>query len=145
MVWSFVIFRYQADLKIDEWVPLGVVVERSFDNGAEIGVMCLREIDVEGAGELARAMLKDVPAILKSEVERSRAQMLTNQDFLEVLRAECPWNFHFTQIETVSLDTEDISHAAMTLFSLHVLPTKAKREWPLTIRSRRMEAFEVCV
>lgn len=107
--------------------------------------MCLREIDVEGAGELARAMLKDVPAILKSEVERSRAQMLTNQDFLEVLRAECPWNFHFTQIETVSLDTEDISHAAMTLFSLHVLPTKAKREWPLTIRSRRMEAFEVCV
>ncbi len=145
MIWSFVVFRYQPDLNADEWIPLGVVVERSFDNGAEIGVMCLGEVEVDGAGELSATMLKDVLAILTYEVTTTRAKLRPNEDFLELLRAQSPWNFHFTRVETVNLGDKDIRQAAMMLFYEKVLEPQGQGEAPKAIKPRRMEAFEVAV
>lgn len=145
MIWSYVVFRYQPDLNADDWIPLAVVVERSFDNGAEIGVMCLGEVEVEGASELSATMLKDVLAILTDEVTRTRARLRPGEDFLELLRAQNPWNFHFTAVETVNLGDKDIRQAAMMLFYDSVLGPQIQREAPTAIKPRRMEAFEVAV
>lgn len=145
MIWSHVVFRYQPDLNADDWIPLGVVVERSFDNGAEIGVVCSGAVEIEGASELSATMLNDVPAILTEEITKTRAKLRHDEDFLELLRAQNPWNFHFTKVETLNLGDMDIREAAMKLFYEKVLRRESQRAAPKAIKPRRMEAFEVAV
>lgn len=145
-MWSFVIFRYQPDLLQDEWVPLGVVVERSCDNGnAEIGVMCLSQAEVEGSSELAAAMLQGADAVLTNEVQSTRARVLPSEDFLEALRAGSPWNFHFTQVDSCNLATDDLRQAVMMLFYMHVLSHQHVQPPKIAIRPRRMESYELVV
>ncbi|HUY88699.1 MAG TPA: hypothetical protein VMV10_08190 [Pirellulales bacterium] len=146
-MWSYVIFRYQPDLLRDDWAPLGVVVERSCDNGgAEIGVMCLSQAEVEGCSEIATAMLQGADAVLRNEVESTRARMGGTEDFLEALRAGSPWNFHFTPVASCNLDTDDIRQAAMILFYKHVILSQQTALPPtIAIKPRRMEGYELAV
>src|SRR5260370_31923834 len=118
---NFVVFRYQPELSSDKWVPLGVVVECPFEGGTQIGVVCLQAVSIEGSSELADAILQDVPAILRKEVESSRARLRPDEDFLEVLRAQNPWNFHFTVPKTETVETDEIMQATMELFYRYVL------------------------
>ena len=148
---SFVIFRYQPDLMKDDWLPLGVVAECQAGNETEIGVMCFASGEIPRSSELAAAMLRDVPAILNKEVEATRAQLRPGEDFLELLRARNPWNFHFTVSQKQTVDAENLQQATMQLFYRHVLRKYAprdaepRREPRKTIWPRRMEAYEVAV
>ena len=146
---KFVFLRYQPDLMKDEWLPLGIVAESPTVEGTEIGVLCLESVSIEGGSELASAMLEDAPAILRQEVEQTRARLRPSQDFLEVLRAGSPWNFHFSAPEQEELDSEGIQEATWELYRRHVLrrPGKVRTKGrPSTaIHPRRMEAYEVAV
>ncbi|HVS39232.1 MAG TPA: hypothetical protein VMS17_26990 [Gemmataceae bacterium] len=147
----YVVFRYQPDLSKDDWLPLGVVAECPSDDEPEIGVMCLESAEARGGSELAGAMLQNVPAILNEEVEKTRARLLPGEDFLEVLRAQNPWNFHFTVAQEQTVKAEDLQQATMDLFYRHVLrrpsPSEAepKRKPQKAIRPRRMESYVVAV
>jgi hypothetical protein len=113
--------------------------------------MCLANAELSSASELANAMLQDVPAVLTKEIQKTRSRLKPDDDFLEVLRAENPWNFQFSVPQTQTLSAENLQQAAMELFYLHVLRSpgsaaeKKDREPPMSIRPRRMEAYEVAV
>jgi hypothetical protein len=151
MRFKFVVFRYQPDLSKDKWTPLGVVVENRVHDGTEIAVVCMQGIKIEGTSELSSAMLQDLAAILRREVEECRVRLRPGDDFLEILRARCPWNFHFTIPQEEQIRSDDILEAAVECFVKHVLRVerglrpRAERKVSTLIQPKRMEAFELAV
>lgn len=154
---KFVVFRYQPDLEMDKWVPLGVVAEYCYEEQVWLAVICLNTIAIDGVSDLASAMLQDVPTILRKEIDDSRARIRPGDDFLEVLRSRSPWNFHFSVPASATVQTDDIMQAAMELFNRHVWrsPSLALQQSrasngtihkpPMSIRPRSMEVYEVAV
>jgi hypothetical protein len=145
---SFVIFRYQPDLTRDESVPLGVVATPASPDSADVVAACLQCAHAGGVSELASAMLQDVPAILLKELQESCARLRPGEDFLEVLRANSPWNFHFSVPETRTIQTDDLSQATTWLFHqfvpLEPLPKSraARPKAPRAVVRRKMEVLE---
>ncbi len=151
MRFKLVVFRYQSDLSRDQWTPLGVVIENRTADGTEIAVVCMQGVRIEGTSELTSAMLQDLPAILRRELDDCRVRLRPDDDFLEVLRARCPWNFHFTVPVEEEIATDDILEGAVESFVKHVLRFERKRRprgernMSTLMQPKRMEAFELAV
>jgi hypothetical protein len=147
----FLLFRYQADLVKEIWWPLGVVAERKRNDETQIAVVCLQrpigEIADKAVSVLAKSMLEDVPTILRQEIERCGKRFALGQDFLEELRSQNPWNFHFSVPRTEQLDANDVLVAALRLFEKHVIEPQQREKSLLrpnmAIRPQKMELFAV--
>src|SRR4051794_16158967 len=105
---NFAVLRYQPDLSKDDWIPLGIVTTSAIKEGTIIAVACLQSVEAEHASELARAILQDIPAVLRKEIESSCARFRPGDNFLEVLRASNPWNLHFSVPKRQSIAADDI-------------------------------------
>jgi hypothetical protein len=139
-----VLFRYQPNLAKDKWFPIGIVVERSVKQETEIAVVCLQQLNMQATmSELAAAMLRDVPSILRKEVEGCRIRLKSKDDFLEALRAGNQWNFHFSVPEPASVEAEDILEAAFILFHKKVLRELPGLTFPMLSSPMRLQPSQL--
>jgi len=149
---DFAVLRYQQTLNDDRWIPLGIVAATPFEHGTIVAVVCLQTVEVEGASELAGAILQDIPTVLRKEIEASCAKFKPGDDFLEILRAGNPWNLHFSVPQKEDRNADDILDAAMQLFYERVVkshvPTNGKRVTipaARRIRPQRIEMYDFSV
>ncbi len=80
-----------------------------------------------------------------NEVDGCRAKRRPDEHFLEVLRAENPWNFHFSTPKTENVVAADVTQAAMDLFYRHVLRSPRAARKPPSASPWHMELYAVPV
>ena len=140
---QFIIFRFQPDLSKDEWVPLGIVAEDPSGECPYVVGVCYQSTPAQSASEVAAAILKDIPSLLRQEMMNQRDRI--DKDFLECLRAASPWSFHFSVPETAEAHAEELLEAGMSLFTRHV-DKRAEQPRPRPVEavsSRSLERIEV--
>ena len=149
---QYVVFRYEPDLRKDEWIPLGVVAEHRIGaTQTQAAVVCLRNLDTGETNEFAGAILRNIGDFVRLGVQESRGELLPQQDLLERLRDKHKWNFHFSAPQYLTVEHDELLRAAYELFGTEVLqklslrgllsPSHSKE----TIRPQEVEVYDVAV